>query len=81
MAATLSELNVKLFRELDRLEAVDITDKEMRDGEIERSKAIVSVGGVAIENAKTMMLAIRMQREAEMGVAGAVAVPRGLLGE
>jgi hypothetical protein len=76
--ASLSDLNERLFRELDRLEAVDDPD-EIRT-EVERARAIQGMASTAVANANTMLAAVRLQREAEMGVAGAVQVPKGLLG-
>lgn len=79
--AGLSDLNDRLFRELDRLESVDMNDKDEREAEIERAKAIAHLATVTINNANTVMRAVSLQREAEMGVAGAVSVPRMLLGD
>lgn len=75
---TLGDLNDVLFRELARLEGAEGEDLAM---EIDRAKAVQGIANTTISNANTILSALRMQREAEMGVAGAVAVPRGLLGD
>lgn len=75
------DLNDRIFRELDRLESVDMDDKEARDAEIERAKAISGMVGRAIENANTAMRAAQMTAATMDDLAVQVAVPRMLLGE
>lgn len=77
---TLMDLNDRIFRELDRLEEVDMDDKEARDAEIERARAISGMVGRAIENANTAMRAAQMTAGAMDDLAVQVAVPRMLLG-
>lgn len=79
--ANLMDLNDRIFRELDRLENVDMEDKEARDAEIERAKAISGMVGRAIENANTAMRAAQMTAATMDDLAVQVAVPRMLLGE
>lgn len=78
---TLMDLNDRIFRELDRLEAVDMHDKEGREAEIKRAKAISGMVGRAIENANTAMRAAQMAETAMDDLAVKVAVPKMLLGE
>lgn len=70
-------VNEILFRQLDRLEAVDRTDAKAMRAEIARSKAVQQVAGKVIENGR---LALDV---AKAGVAAgeAVKLPKGLLGE
>ena len=70
-------VNEILFRQLDRLEAVDRTDAEAMKAEIERSKAVQQVAGKVIENGRLVL------DVAKAGVAAgeAVKLPKGLLGE
>lgn len=79
--ANLMDLNDRIFRELDRLEAVDMDDAEARDAEIERAKAIGAMVGRAIENANTVMRAAQMTADTMDDLAVRVAVPRMLIGE
>lgn len=79
--ANLMDLNDRIFRKLDRLEAVDMDDKEAREAEIERAKAISGMVGRAIENANTAMRAAQMTAATMDDLAVQVAVPRMLLGE
>lgn len=79
--ANLMDLNDRIFRELDRLESVDMDDKEAREAEIERAKAIGGMVGRAIENANTAMRAAQMTAVTMDDLAVQVAVPRMLLGE
>lgn len=70
-------VNEILFRQLDRLEAVDRTDAEAMKAEIERSRAVQQVAGKVIENGRLVL------DVAKAGVAAgeAVKLPKGLLGE
>ncbi|ACV22602.1 Uncharacterised protein [Slackia heliotrinireducens] len=71
-------LNDALFRELERLESAE-GDGLQR--EVERAKAVADLAGKVIDNARTSLQAVRLQREAEDGVAASVSVPRFLMGE
>lgn len=70
-------VNDILFRQLDRLEAVDRTDAKAMQAEIARSKAVQQVAGKVIENGRLVL------DVAKAGVAAgeAVKLPKGLLGE
>lgn len=70
-------VNEILFRQLDRLEAVDRADAEAMRAEIARSKAVQQVAGKVIENGRLVL------DVAKAGVAAgeAVKLPKGLLGE
>lgn len=78
--ANLGDLNDRLFRELDRLDALDMDDQEAVEREVERAHAIQGLAQTTINNAGTILAAMRMQRDAETGVAGTVHVPRMLSG-
>ena len=79
--SNLMDLNDRIFRELDRLEAVDMDDAEAREAEIERAKAIGSMVGHAISNANTVIKAAQMQAATMDDLAMQVAVPRILIGD
>lgn len=79
--ANLMDLNDRIFRELDRLEQVDMSDAEARDAEIDRARAIGTMVGRAIENARTVMQAAQMTADTMDDLAVRVAVPRMLIGE
>ena len=71
--SNLMDLNAALFAQLDRLDAVDAGDREALDAEIGRAKAVGSIAGSIVANARTIMQAesMRMQQmnaTAEMGV-------------
>lgn len=70
-------VNEVLFRQLDRLEAVDRADAKAMQAEIARSKAVQQVAGKVIENGRLVL------DVAKAGVAAgeAVKLPKGLLGE
>lgn len=75
------KLNDHIFAELDRLAELDVNDAEAREAEIERSKAIGSMAGRAIENARAVMDAVKVQIAADDTIADSMAIPRLLLGE
>lgn len=79
--SNLMDLNDRIFRELDRLEKVDMDDPEARQAEIDRARAIGSMVGRAIENANTVMRAAQMTAATMDDLAVQVAVPRMLIGE
>lgn len=79
--STLMDLNDRIFRELDRLEKVDMDDPDARHAEIDRARAIGSMVGRAIENANTVMRAAQMTAATMDDLAVQVAVPRMLIGE
>ena len=54
-------LQAAFMRELDRLEGCESPEEIER--EISRAQAIVSVGGVAIENANTILRAAKVKDE------------------
>ena len=52
---TLGRLNEVLFAELERLNAVDVTDSAALQAEVERSKAVQGVAKEINASAKTIM--------------------------
>ncbi len=76
--SNLLQLNDRLFRELDRLEAAE---GDELDDEIERARAIGQMSRTIIDNANTMMRAVQLKQQASMDVAEAIAVPTMLLGD
>ena len=56
---TLNELNTKLFQTLERITDEDI-DGEALDKELKRAKAVVDVSSVIINNAQTVLNAMKM---------------------
>lgn len=79
--SNLMDLNDRIFRELDRLEQVDMNDADAREAEIERAKAIGTMVGHAISNANTIIKAAQMQAATMDDIAMQVAIPRMLIGE
>ena len=79
--SNLMDLNDRIFRELDRLEDVDMSDEDAREAEFERARVIGKMVGRAIDNANTAIRAAQMQSDAMNGIAERVTVPRRLLGE
>lgn len=77
MAKGLLAINDALFRELERLEDVDITKPKQMQSEIDRAQAIVGLTTTAVNNGK-LALAIA---QAGTKVGEAVHVPKGLIGE
>ena len=69
--------NEALFRELDRLEAVDRSDPEAMAAEIERAKAVEGIAKTVVENGKLVVDLARV------GISNGetIKVPKGLLGE
>ena len=60
---SLGRLNEVLFAELERLNAVDVTNEDAVRIEISRSKAIEGVAKTTVENAKTILEATRLRAE------------------
>jgi len=56
---TLNELNTKLFQTLERITDEEI-DGEALDKELKRAKAVVDVSSVIINNAQTVLNAMKM---------------------
>ncbi|WP_295353057.1 hypothetical protein [uncultured Succinivibrio sp.] len=56
---TLNELNTKLFQTLERITDEEI-DGEALDKELKRAKAVVDVSSVIINNAQTVLDAMKM---------------------
>lgn len=78
MANDMKRLNDALFAELDRLEAIDATDKDVLREEIDRAKA---VSGLASSITANHRLALEVARErASTKVCESVVVP-AMLGE
>ena len=62
----LGTLNGIIFEQLRSLVSVDMTDPELVDQEIEKSRAVAQLAGVAIDNANTALKVVR-QRDEMMG--------------
>ena len=62
-ANTLGRLNEVLFAELERLNAVDVTDAVALQAEVERSKAVQGVAKEINTSAKTVLDTARMRAE------------------
>lgn len=58
----LIDLNNHLFEQLERLNDEDLTGEEL-DKEIERSKAITSIGKVIVDNARLALDAQKVKSE------------------
>lgn len=72
-------LNAALFVQMDRLEAV--TDEDAVKREVERAKAVSSLAGSIIGNAKTAMEMMRLREESCLSMADASnSLPRMLGG-
>lgn len=56
---TLNELNTKLFQTLERITDEEI-DGEALDKELKRAKTVVDVSSVIINNAQTVLNAMKM---------------------
>lgn len=64
MKTSLKDLNDYLFKELDKLMDENLTkDEEKFQKEIQRSKAITDVASKVIDNASTVLQAIKYQEE------------------
>ena len=79
--SNLMDLNDRIFKELDRLDNVDMSDEAAREAEFERARVIGTMVGRAIDNANTVMRAAQMQAATMDDLAVQVAVPRMLIGE
>lgn len=75
---TLGRLNEVLFAELERLNAVDVTDKDALQAEVERSKAVQGVAKEINISARSILETARMR--AEWNTARAVQTPKMLEG-
>lgn len=65
---SLGRLNEVLFNQLERLDALDVSDEEATKREIERSRAIEGTAKSITENGKTILQATRMRAEFGVGV-------------
>ncbi len=70
-------VNDALFRELERLEDVEIDNPEAVRCEIERAKAVEGIASTVIANGRLVLDVAR----AGTNVGEAVKLPKGLLGE
>ena len=75
---TLKRLNEALFEELDRLNALDVSNKDAVALEISRSKAIQGVAREINRSAATVMVAAKFR--AEWAGARGVSMPKLLEG-
>lgn len=71
----LAGVNDALFRELERLEAVDAADAEAMSLEIDRARAVRDVASTVLDNGRLVLEVAR----AGTDVGEAVHVPKGLL--
>ena len=62
-ANTMGRLQDALFDELDRLDAIDITDTDALKAEIERSKAVEGIARATIENVGVAIEATRLKAQ------------------
>ncbi len=76
MTRGIAAVNDVLFRELDRLEAVDPANAEAMKVEISRAKAVEGVAGKVIENSRLVLDVCKASTAADE----AVRVPKGLIG-
>lgn len=75
MSKGLAGVNDAMFRELERLEAVDVSDRDQMEAEIGRAKAVRDIADTIISNGN---LVLRVA-QASTACGEAVAVPKGLL--
>lgn len=62
-ANTLGRLNEILFAELERLNALDATDKDALEAEVERSKAVQGVAKEINTSARSVLETARLRAE------------------
>ena len=60
---TLGRLNEVLFAELERLDALDVTDEDALKREIERSKAVQGVAKEINTSARSVLDTVRLRAE------------------
>lgn len=60
MSGTLSDLNMKLFEQIDNLSKKDITDEEL-NREINKTEAIVKVANVIINSGELALKAVKFK--------------------
>lgn len=60
MSGTLSDLNMKLFEQIDNLSKKNITDEEL-SREINKTEAIVKVANVIINNGELALKAVKFK--------------------
>lgn len=77
MSRGIAHVNDVLFRQLDRLEAVDRSDPDALRAEIDRSKAVEGITRTVIDNGKLVLDVAR----AGTDVGEAVKVPKAMLGQ
>ena len=70
----LGNLNDYMFEQVERLNELDLTDLDGTKAEIARSRALLEVGKVIIENAQTVLEATRFKSD----FPGTQATPRML---
>ncbi len=72
----LAGVNEAMFDELDRLDALDISDADAVAAEVQRARAVRDVAATIIGNGRLVLDLAR----ADADTAGAVKIPKGLLG-
>lgn len=60
-ANTIQGLQERLFRELDRLDDVDVSNKEALEAEVARSRAVEGISKAIIDNVDLMMRATQLK--------------------
>lgn len=60
---TLGRLNEVLFAELERLNAIDVTDAAALEAEVERSKAVQGVAKEINTSARSVLDTVRLRAE------------------
>lgn len=62
MSNTISDLNAALFKQLERLNADDMNDDQIKT-EVERTKAVVDIAGSIVESAELAFAATKFKTE------------------
>ena len=73
---SLSKLNDALFAELERLENVNVADKEHFRDEVSRAKAVASLAENIVANHRTALIVSKARAEGTL--CGAIQVPKML---
>lgn len=62
MSNTISDLNAALFKQLERLNADDMNDDQIKT-EVERTRAVVDIAGSIVESAELVFAATKFKTE------------------
>ncbi len=71
----LAGVNEAMFDELDRLDALDISDADAIAAEVQRARAVRDVAATIIDNGRLVLDLAR----ADADTASAIKIPKGLL--